>query len=339
MKYLMIWILAFVMGGCNVDEAQLKELNAPEGNHSRTPVAVTPASKEKNTSAETFKERALVEDGHDRRFEEENVSVAETVVKNEQNTTSLQQEISAIEKRYAADKAALEHDLALKKMQLDAKLKETQLENEKLKSLRMLDLKQREKEAELEKEKRVYELQLAQLQEQTRTKIAEIEAQKEREIANLEAKQTLQRERIKSELEEKRLQQHLEMAKIDKEAEAKKQALAMQQAQQDQKITMILIAVVAGLVLLGLLILYLLVRRNQQVKLRMHEEQLQKEKEMQMMELQNQRINKMLEIVSSREKLPEKVEKELLSTIREAGEMRFVIDHDAKRKKRLIFRD
>ncbi len=355
MRFLMMMILTFAMGGCNVDEERLKALNALETNRSDS-VVVPLSRQETNTTNET--NTTVVIAAERNRTANEDFAAVETnltmpvvvggtetngsgseTMKEIDKKSDQEQEREDLLKRYASQKELLEYDLALKKMQLETKLQQLKLENEKLKSLKTLDLQQRQREVQLQNEKKAYELQLAKLQEETRAKIAEIEAKKEREIADLQAKQALRKAQIENELEEKRLQQHLAMAKIDREAEAKRQTIAMQQAQQNQKVTMILIAVVAGLVLLGLLILYLLVRRNQQIKLRMHEEQLQKEKEMRMMEMQNQRINKMLDIVSSREKLPEKVEKELLSTIREGGGMRFVIDEDPKRKKRLIFRD
>ena len=92
------------------------------------------------------------------------------------------------------------------------------------------------------------------------------------------------------------------------------------------------------LVLITLFMVYFISKRNRQMKMQLQENEILKEREMQILEHQNQRVNKMLEIVSG-QNLSDNVEKELLESIKDANKTIWMVeDKKSGKKKGIIFK-
>ena len=141
-------------------------------------------------------------------------------------------------------------------------------------------------------------------------KMQELEINSKLELAKLDA----EKEQNIKEIEYKK---SIEEAKINRDIalqEQKNSAIIEEKKLNFFTIGLIVLAVIAVLILF--VVIYIN-KKNRETKLKMQQEEIQKEKDLQQNEHYNQRINKMLDIVSTKD-ISENVENQLLSVLKDA---------------------
>lgn len=205
-----------------------------------------------------------------------------------------------------------------------------------------LALEELQKKIELAKVDSSLEIELAKLEQD---KIALLKA-KELELAKSEAEQKVALARIKLDqtqtLERTKQMQHSGNREKALQESSHAQEIAKIQEHNrvmlDQKRLELykIAAVIAGILLLLILMIFFLLRRGtQESKVKMHEDELNQQLQLKMLEQQGKNLEKMLEIVASKD-LNKSVEKELLLTIKDSQKKTLIFDEKPKRS--LIFR-
>ena len=221
--------------------------------------------------------------------------------------------------------------------------------------------KRQEEEKKFENEYRMAQAQIqkdilvAKIGKNTSLELAELEAQKAKEMKQQELAVSLENNKLQSVIKSKEITANMEKTKIEQAIKEKElstsieqaklqNALALEQQKNDAVIShermdlfKIMMIVVAVLILITLLMIYFISKRNREVKVALQEKEILNAREMQVIDHQNQRVNKMLEIVSS-QKLSENVEKELLDSIKDANKTIWMVEDDKGSKKGLIFK-
>ncbi len=146
------------------------------------------------------------------------------------------------------------------------------------------------------------------------------EINKEVKIAKINADSTLEITKINA-------QNSIEKTKIEKEILLFQKEKQVEVEREKVELYKILIAVFALIIFVGLTIMYFINKRNNQTKL-----------DMQMQEHHNQRVDKILDIVSSGN-VSKNVEKGLLEVLKHANSSLKAIEDKSSKLKRLIFKD
>ncbi len=207
-------------------------------------------------------------------------------------------------------------------------------------------------------EKRIQkDILVAKIDKNTTLALARIDAEKTKILKSKELESSLLSAKLQNSIKEKEIAASVEKSKIDKLIKEQELSNKMQQLQlqnalslQEQKnrvlvehekmaLYKLIMIVVASLILIGLFVLYFINKRNRETKLKLQEEEILKERQMQLLEHQNARINKMLDIVSKSENLSKNVEKELLGVIKDAGRINWMIDDGRGKRKGIIFKN
>ncbi len=182
----------------------------------------------------------------------------------------------------------------------------TKSENNFTKEKDLVDKEVLKNSLEIERLKSKSKIELAKIEAEREKKVKEIEAQNAVKVASINKDVALQNQKIQKEIEEKRL----EIFKIA--------------------------IIVFGIILfLALLILYVINKKNRDLKLKLEEERIKKEKEMQLQEHQHQRVTKILDILSTKKLSPES-EKEIINVLKESTKIQKVIESKSDENPKLI---
>ena len=183
-----------------------------------------------------------------------------------------------------------------------------QYEKSELKSLNHIDTKEKKTKLK-EQNKTVQVMAIKKENNEQKYKLQQLEANSKLELAKLNA----QKEQNIKEIEYKR---SIEEAKINRDIAIEKQKNNTIIEEKRLNFLTVGLIVVAVIALLILFVIVFINKKNRETKLKMQKEEIKKEKELQKNEHYNQRINKMLDIVSSKE-INENVENQLLSVLKD----------------------
>ncbi len=199
------------------------------------------------------------------------------------------------------------------------------------------------------------DLKIAELESTSKLAIAQVESDKMKLLKDKELEATLVTSKLEHDLKSKEIATELEKSKISKVIKEQELSNKLEQIKLQNELSLeeqkndavishekmdlykIIMIVVAALILITLFMVYFISKRNREMKLQLQEKEILKEREMQILEHQNQRVNKMLEIVSS-QSLSENVERELLDSIKDANKTIWMIEDGKGSKKGLIFK-
>ena len=163
--------------------------------------------------------------------------------------------------------------------------------------------------------------------------------EKEIALAKIEQEKLLAQKRAvsdqkKAELEAQNLKE-IELAKLESQKaialNEKEVALAELEVNREQKdkeleLYKLIAAVVAGLVILILLIIYMIHRRNKKIQLQLHEDELMHQKYMEASKQHNENLKKMLDIVTD-EKIDKGIKKDIVRLLKDQGKQSDLIEH------------
>jgi preprotein translocase subunit SecG len=199
------------------------------------------------------------------------------------------------------------------------------------------------------------DLKIVELESTSRLAIAQVESDKMKLLKEKELEATLETSKLEHDLKSKEIATDLEKSKISKVIKEQELSNKLEQIKLQNELSIeeqknealishekmglykIIMMVAAALILITLFMVYFISKRNREMKLQLQEKEILKEREMQVLEHQNQRVNKMLEIVSS-QNLSENVEKELLDSIKDANKTIWMFEDGKGSKKGLIFK-
>jgi hypothetical protein len=135
------------------------------------------------------------------------------------------------------------------------------------------------------------ELELAKLKSEEALRIAKIEAEAKEKIKQIEIEATKAKVAAAKEV-------HLQEQKTQKEIAATKEKRIIQTKEKDIFLYLIIAGVVALLILIGLLVWYLVYRRNKEAELKMHEEKLRHEAMMEASRQHHEKVGRVLDIIA-----------------------------------------
>jgi hypothetical protein len=199
------------------------------------------------------------------------------------------------------------------------------------------------------------DLKIVELENTSRLAIAQVESDKMKLLKEKELVATLETSKLEHDLKSKEIATDLEKSKISKVIKEQELSNKLEQIKLQNELSLeeqkndalishekmglykIIMMVAAALILITLFMVYFISKRNREMKLQLQEKEILKEREMQVLEHQNQRVNKMLEIVSS-QSLSENVERELLDSIKDANKTIWMFEDGKGSKKGLIFK-
>jgi len=202
---------------------------------------------------------------------------------------------------------------------LQTKIKKVNKTEEKIKLINA-ETAAKARLAEIEAKK---EASLKEIERKKATEIARLEAQKAQKIKELELEQTRSTNAAKAKMEQTRSQTQIAIEK-----ERQTNLLAKQKADLTfyRQLTMAIIAVI----LLLMLFVYLLYRHRQNLKLKLHEEELKHKAYLQESRQHHERVTKMLEIISS-DNTDKNLKKELTKLLKDAGEKPIALPQSNKK--------
>lgn len=151
-------------------------------------------------------------------------------------------------------------------------------------------------EAENRAKDRENQLKISQMNAQAKIEIEKIRSQKELEVTKLQTNA------------------QKEIAKTDAQAKVQTTKIDAINKKEDIKSHLYITIAIILLVMLGLFLLYLHGRRNRELKMAIHKEQLEHEKALREREFEERRIHKMLELVSEG-KLSTQMEEEVILSL------------------------
>ncbi len=200
------------------------------------------------------------------------------------------------------------------------------------------------------------DLKIAQIQSTSQLAVAQIKVKKEAQIKEKELVASLQTSQLTHDIQAKEIATDLEKTKISKVIKEQELSNKLEQIKLQNELSLeeqkneavishermglykMIMMVASLLVLITLFMVYFISKRNRQMKMQLQENEILKEREMQILEHQNQRVNKMLEIVSG-QNLSDNVEKELLESIKDANKTIWMVeDKKSGKKKGIIFK-
>ena len=199
------------------------------------------------------------------------------------------------------------------------------------------------------------DLKIAELESTSKLAIAQVESDKMKLLKEKELEATLVTSKLEHDLKSKEIATELEKSKISKVIKEQELSNKLEQIKLQNELSLeeqkndalishekmdlykIIMMVAAALILITLFMVYFISKRNREMKLQLQEKEILKEREMQVLEHQNQRVNKMLEIVSS-QNLSDNVERELLDSIKDANKTIWMFEDGKGSKKGLIFK-
>lgn len=153
------------------------------------------------------------------------------------------------------------------------------------------------------------EMDLAKLKSQENLQLAKIEAENQKEIKQIESEATKVKVFAEKEVD-------LQAQKTEKEIAASKEKTLMQTQEKDLYLYQVAIAVVSALVLIILLVYYLIHRHNKTIEMKLHEEKLKHQAEMQNSEQHHEKMGRMLDIIAD-EGANEQVRHALIGVLKE----------------------
>ncbi len=198
------------------------------------------------------------------------------------------------------------------------------------------------------------ELKLAKISTSSSIELANIELEKRRVEKSKELEIALKTTELNNKIESKKLDLEYEKAKMQKKSkerelearvtetkfnnnhDLRKSELEIRLEKERMEFYKLVLLGLAILVIIGLIFWYLIDRKRRQTQLKLQEEEIRKEQQMQLLQIQHERVNKMLDIVTNGKELPKNVEKELLHLIKDGSKYVWKIDDD--RPKGLIFK-
>jgi len=295
-KLLVVVVLFFSgCGGANIEE--LKALNASKDqNYSNIEINDTKIVQSVITPQKIVEVEKNIT----------NVNSTSPIPTQEPIQTPLIKELTEKEIKYKLALEEIKKEMELTNANSNFKLSLTELENQK-----EIDLK-------------TAELSLAKLNMENKLELAKIELDKARE-----------EEKTKQLAQTQEHQKEIEIAKTKQaiaQDEEKNRAL---QIKENMELYKIVVAIVGILLIFTLLLIYLLKRRKQVNIAKKEEDELKQKMQFKIMEEQSKNLDKMLEIVKSKD-LSQSVEKEILSTIKESQKKTLIFEE--KPKKGLIFK-
>ncbi len=294
---LLIVIVLFFSGCGGADIEELKALNAPKDkNYS----SISP------NNTEIVQSTAIAQKTAEVGKKITKVNSTSPIPTKEPIPTQLIKKLTDKEIKYKLALEKIKKEMELTTSNSNFKLSLTQLENQK-----EIDLK-------------TAELSLAKLDMENKLELARIELEKAKE-----------EEKTKQLAQTQENQKEIEIAKTKQaiaQDEEKNRAL---QIKENMEFYKIVAAIVGILLIFTLLIIYLLKRRKEANIAKREENELKQKMQFKIMEEQSKNLDKMLEIVKSKD-LSQSVEKEILSTIKESQKRTLIFEE--KPKKGLIFR-
>ena len=135
------------------------------------------------------------------------------------------------------------------------------------------------------------EMDLAKLKSQENLQLAKIEAEGKREIKQIESETMKVKVFAEKEV-------NLQAQKTEKEIAASKEKTIIQTREKDLFLYQIAIAVIAALILITLLVYYLIHRHNKVIEMKLHEEKLKHEAEIQANTQHHEKLGRMLDIIA-----------------------------------------
>lgn len=150
--------------------------------------------------------------------------------------------------------------------------------------------------------------------------IAKLKREENLQLAKIEAKTKEEMKRIESETLKVKVfaekEVHLQAQETEKEIAASKEKTFVQTQEKDLFLYQIAIAVTAALVLILLLVYYLIHRHNKSIEMKLHEEKLKHESEMQNNAQHHEKLGRMLDIIAD-EDANEQVRHALIGILKE----------------------
>jgi len=153
------------------------------------------------------------------------------------------------------------------------------------------------------------EIALAKLKSEENLQLAKIEVEGKKEIKQIESEAL--RAKVVAEKEV-----HLQAQLTQKEIAAAKEKRLVETQEKDLFLYQIAIAVLGGLVLIILLVYYLIQRHNKSIEMKLHEEKLRHDAQMQQSAQQHEKMGRMLDIIAD-EAANEHVRHALIGVLKE----------------------
>jgi hypothetical protein len=152
----------------------------------------------------------------------------------------------------------------------------------------------------VQKQESSKQIELKKIEADTKIQIAKIDAQKEQVLKELES------------------QTSIDVAQIQKEVSLKEQEVILHTQSDKNQLYQNLIYIFALIVLVGFALFIYLNRKNAQLQLRLKQEEIQSQKDLQQEASYNERINKMLDIVASKD-TDDKVKDQIVQMLKSAN--------------------
>ncbi|MEA3455883.1 MAG: hypothetical protein U9R26_05205 [Campylobacterota bacterium] len=169
------------------------------------------------------------------------------------------------------------------------------------------------------------EMDLAKLKSQENLQIAKIEADGKKDIRQIESEAMKVKVFAEKEVS-------LQAQEIQKEIAASKEKTLIQTQEKDLFLYQIAIAAVAALILIILLVYYLIHRHNKSIEMKLHEEKLRHEAQMQNSEQHHEKMGRMLDIIAD-EGANEHVRHALIGVLKEQTVSQNLISYQPEEEK------
>ena len=306
---LLILAVLFFSGCSEVDSEKLKALNSDKEKMSE--------HNETNITEKSLDTILKVEENITQEQDILTIIEKNTIPPLEKNVTDTNISILPIVKTNLNPEQ--KYKLALAEIQKDIKLAQTSIDHNIAIATLQNDQRQEIKIKEIQKE-----LEVSKNSAQNRLDLAKLELQKAQDIEK--TKQLTFANTHQKELEEAKNKQILA------QEEEQNRVLLKQKELEFYKIAA---AIIGFLLLMVLLIFYFLRKSAQDKKAKIHQDELNQQMQFKVMEEQGKNLDKMLEIVTSKE-LSSNVEKEILNSIKESQKKTLIFEEKPKRG--LIFR-
>ncbi len=314
----------------------LKEENSTSSKELRLPV-IEVIKEEHNLSKALTTNVIVKESNASTKVNDSNLSALEQKMKEE--VFKLEASVKMLDMEQKSQLIANEKEIELAKLESQkiVSLNEKELVKEKSIHDKEIALAKIENEKIMAKEKALSQEKIAQVESQSQKEIelAKVESQKaislnEKELAKEKsihdkeiALAKLETQELISENEKKLTETK---ALNEKEVALAKLASESQQNDKDLEFYKLIAMIVAGVLILILLVIYFIHRRNKAIELKLHEEELMHQKYLEASKQHNEHVKKMLDIVTD-EKTDKGIKKEIVRLLKEQGKQGNLIEH------------
>ncbi|MEA3491955.1 MAG: hypothetical protein U9R27_08670 [Campylobacterota bacterium] len=163
------------------------------------------------------------------------------------------------------------------------------------------------------------EIEIAKLKREENLQLAKIEADTQEHVKRIEVEAMKHKILVDKEVS-------LEAQKIEKEIAASRETTLIQTKERDLLIDQIIIAVVAGILLITLLVYYLMQHKKRVFEMKIQEEKLKHEAHMQATTQHHEKISRVLEIIADKD-TDSYVKNELLGILKEPQDEQVLIEY------------